>query len=146
MNVSHHGLFLNKIIEDGTTDAITRYSIDRADMRYSDTDLATFDFIVDYAEENGGQTPSYAVVASNVDNFEYVPEVSDSYEYLVGKIKDTTATQAVLDLFKRNGNTSQSEFERQLNELGGREFVRSEERRVGKEGVSWGGRQNGNKW
>lgn len=109
-------LFLNKVIEENDVSAIRRYNVTLDDM-HSDVDKETYKFIVDYAEKNGGQAPSYATVASEVDGFEYIPEVSDSYEWLVTQIKDFTAKVKVAEWI------NSGEFERQLNELGGLEFV-----------------------
>lgn len=109
-------LLLNKIVESDDIKALARHNITERDMP-SDVDKATYRFITDYAEQNGGKAPSYATVAAEVEGFEYVPEVSDSFKWLAGQIKDHSAQQAVVDWF-RNG-----EFERKLNELGGKEFV-----------------------
>src|SRR5690625_7587824 len=84
---------------------------------YSEIDRKTYEFIREYAEENGDEAPSYAVVADAVDGFEYIPEVSDSYTYLARQIKDFTAQRAVVGWFESG------EFERKLNELGGKKFV-----------------------
>src|SRR5690625_4935573 len=84
---------------------------------HNDIDRNTYRFIEQYAQENGGKTPSYAVVADNVEGYEYIPGVSDSYSYLARQIKDYSAQQGIVDLFRTG------EFERKLNELGGQEFV-----------------------
>lgn len=109
-------LFLNKVIEDDDISAISQHNVLESDM-HSDIDRNTFRFILDYAQENGGKSPSYAVVADEVEGFEYIPEVSDSYRYLTRQIKDFSAKKAMIDLI--NGG----DFERKLNEMGGREFV-----------------------
>src|SRR5690625_7135981 len=84
---------------------------------HSEIDRNTLRFIEEYAKENGGKAPSYAVVADSVEGFEYIPEVSDSYTYLARQIKDFTAQREVVSWFESG------EFERKLNELGGQEFV-----------------------
>src|SRR5690625_4895625 len=84
---------------------------------HNDIDRNTYRFIEKYAQENGGKAPSYAVVADNVEGYEYIPGVSDSYSYLSRQIKDYSAQQGIVDLFRTG------EFERKLNELGGQEFV-----------------------
>jgi len=84
---------------------------------HSDVDKATYRFIEEYAEANGGKAPSYATVTASVEGFEYVPEVSDSYTWLTTKIKDHTAQQKVVDWFRKG------DFERKLNELGGERFI-----------------------
>src|SRR5690625_210606 len=84
---------------------------------YSDIDRNTFEFILEYAEENGGEAPSYAVVADSVEDFEYIPEVSDPYTYLARQIKSYSAKQEIIKLFDTG------EFERKLNDMDGLEFV-----------------------
>src|SRR5690625_708864 len=84
---------------------------------HSEIDRKTFKFIEKYAEENGGNAPSYAVVTDSVDGFEFMPDISDSYTYLTRGIKDFSAQRAVLEMFETG------EFERKINELDGQEFV-----------------------
>ncbi len=111
-------LLLNKVIDDNDVMALTRHNITESDMP-TDVDRNTLRFITEYAEDNGGKAPSYATVAAEVEGFEYVPEVSDSFKWLTAQIKDHAAQQAVVDWFQTG------EFERKLNELGGKEFVES---------------------
>lgn len=114
--MQHAKLFLNKIVEDGDVNAIARHNITNDDM-HAEADRNTLEFIEKYAEENGGQAPSYAVVADSVEGFEYIPGVTDSYSYLARQIKDYSATQEVVGWFESGV------FERKLTELGGQEFV-----------------------
>lgn len=116
MAIHYAKLFLNKVIEENGVGALARHNITVDDM-YSEIDRKTYEFIRDYAEENGGEAPSYAVVADSVEDFEYIPEVSDSYTYLARQIKDFTAQREVVSWFESG------EFERKLNELGGQDFV-----------------------
>jgi len=109
-------LFLNKVIEENDGSAFTRYNITIDDM-HSDVDRKTFEFIEEYAEQNGGDIPSYATVASEVEGFEYIPEVSDSFKWLTAQIKDYTAKREIIGWFETG------EFERRLNEMGGKEFI-----------------------
>lgn len=113
----HYGkLFLNKVINDADITQITRHNISLTDM-HSDVDKETYRFITKYAEENGGDTPSYATVTANIEGFEYIPEVTDAYTYLAKEIKGHSAKQSIIELF-RSG-----EFERKLNEMDGNEFI-----------------------
>lgn len=109
-------LILNKVVEDGTVAPLTRHQITLADM-HSDVDRATYRFISDYAAENAGKAPSWALITSSVEGYEYLPEVSDSYAYLTRKLKAESAQQEVVDWFRKG------EFERKLNELGGERFI-----------------------
>src|SRR5690625_3307567 len=120
---------------------------------HTDIDRRIYRFIEQYAEQNGGQAPSYATVAAEIEGYEYIPDVSDSYDYLARQIKDYSAKQAIIDVH------NSGEFERRLNEMPATEFnnwltnfvddikmrtsvrnktgtdvKRSEERRVGKQG------------
>src|SRR5699024_3349901 len=114
--MQHAKLFLNKVFEENDVVALARHNINEVDM-YMVTDRNTHRFIDGYVQQNEGKAPSYAVVADSVEGFEYVPEVSDSYAYLARNIKDFSAQKAVVDWFETG------EFERKLNELGGKEFV-----------------------
>ena len=109
-------LFLNRVINENDTAALRRHNITVDDMP-TRIDADTLRFIEGYAEENNGEAPSYAAVASSVEGFEYLPEVSDSFTYLAKQVKDYTAKKMVNDWF-RSG-----EFERSINEMGGQEFV-----------------------
>src|SRR5699024_933807 len=71
----HAKLFLNKVIEENDVAALARHNVNEGDM-HTNTDRNTLRFIEDYAQQNGGKAPSYAVVADSVEGFEYVPEVS----------------------------------------------------------------------
>lgn len=114
----HALLFLNKVINENDTKALVRHSINLRDMP-TEIDKRTYKFIEQYAKQNGGQAPSYALVADSVQGFEYVPEVSDSFDYLAKQVKGFSAKKQILDVL------NSGEFERKLNELDGHEFVES---------------------
>ncbi|WP_434750198.1 DnaB-like helicase C-terminal domain-containing protein [Paenibacillus amylolyticus] len=78
---------LSKIIDDGSTQAIAKYNVKRSDFP-SRIEQAAYDFVVSYAESNGGSAPSVATFVSNNPQITYIPEVTDSYEYLAGQLKD----------------------------------------------------------
>jgi replicative DNA helicase len=59
----------------------------------------TYKFIVDYAEQNGGQAPDYRTAVAECDQFVYYPQVEDSYEYLTKQIKSYAAKAKVAELF-----------------------------------------------
>src|SRR5699024_2236579 len=112
----HHAkLLLNKIIDEGDISALARYNITVDDMQ-SEIDRDTFRIIERYAEQNNGQAPSYATDAAEVEGYEYIKEVSDSYEYLARQIKYYSAKQAIIDVH------NYGEFESNLNRMTGSEF------------------------
>ena len=78
---------LSKIIDEGTTQALAKYNVKRSDFP-SRIEQAAYDFVTAYAESNGGAAPSVATFVANNPQITYIPEVTDSYEYLAGQLKD----------------------------------------------------------
>lgn len=109
-------LFLNKVINENNYGALSKYNISKIDATNT-IDKSTINFINEYASVNNGNTPSYALVASEVEGFEPIPEVSDSYVWLARNIKSSTAKQEVLKWFE------DGKFESNLRSLDGREFL-----------------------
>jgi len=88
---------LSKIIDANDVGALDRFGITRG-MFETPTEQAAFDFIRKYAEQNG-QAPSYATLVGNVPDFTYIPAVTDTYEYLTGKLKETYGMRQIADFF-----------------------------------------------
>lgn len=84
---------------------------------HSDVDRATYNFVTEYAAENAGKAPSWALVTSSVEGYEYLPEVSDSYAYLARELKGYSAKQAFIEKWKSG------EIERNLTDLSGADFI-----------------------
>src|SRR5699024_3795360 len=118
----HALLLLNKAINEDNVNALKLYNIGRHDMP-TEVERKALSFIETYAEQNGGKTPSYALVADTIDGFEYVPEVSDTYDYLAKHVKAHAAKTYILDMFDVPEGEQMTEFERKLNELDGHEFI-----------------------
>ncbi|WP_145412426.1 AAA family ATPase [Paenibacillus xylanexedens] len=78
---------LSKIIDEGSTQALAKYNVKRTDFP-SRIEQTAYDFVVSYAESNGGAAPSLATFVDNNPQITYIPEVTDSYEYLAGQLKD----------------------------------------------------------
>ncbi|WP_127506841.1 DnaB-like helicase C-terminal domain-containing protein [Paenibacillus humicus] len=89
---------LSKICDENDAKALTRYGLEREDFA-SETAKRAYDAIRTYAESNGGQAPSYATLVAEVDGFNYVPAVTDSYEFLARKIKDYSGKAQVARFF-----------------------------------------------
>jgi replicative DNA helicase len=99
--------FLSKIIDENDVGALKRYAIDE-DHFPTEGERETYRFIKAYAEANGGNAPSYVTVAAEC-RFEYLPGVTDSFEYLARKIKDFAGKRRLADYF--NGELAK-DFER----------------------------------
>lgn len=109
-------LLLSKIIDDNNPKALDRFNITETDMP-TEVERRAYRFIVDYARANQGQAPSYATVAAEVDGFDYIPNVSDSYEYLVRQIKSEAAKIEINKLFESG------KIEEKFHELSGTDFL-----------------------
>ena len=108
-------LFLNKVINERDITQLTRYQISIDDMP-TKTDRDTLEFIQTYYSDTK-EVPSYAVVASNVEGFTHVPEISDSFFQLARHTKDTSAKHAVVKLLNDRG------LGERLNDLSGEDFI-----------------------
>lgn len=108
--------FINKVIEDNDVSAFNRHSIHEEDF-ISKTDKEVYKYIVDFSKYNDGNAPSYANVASEFPEFEYIPEITESYKYLAKKIKDTRGKSLVLDMFETG------KFEDNLNDKDSDKFI-----------------------
>jgi len=91
---------ISKIADDGDVSALTRCGILREDFA-TVSERQAYDFIVSYAQENGGKAPSYASLAAEFPDLTYLPGITDSYEYLARRLKEEAAKRMTLE--KVNG-------------------------------------------
>ena len=112
--MQYASLLLNKVIENNDIPALTRYGITEQDFPTA-AEKEAYRFVVDYAEANRGQAPSYATVATETE-FEYIPDVHDSYDFLTKEIKAYSAKQALLE-YVQGRFTSEFNSERDGNKI-----------------------------
>lgn len=86
---NHGSLILSRAVDTENFDALAKNGINE-DMFVSEADKKAYRFIEQYVRENG-QTPSYATLVDANEDFNYVPGVTDSFEYLAGKIRTRKA-------------------------------------------------------
>ncbi|MDF1510696.1 AAA family ATPase [Robertmurraya sp. DFI.2.37] len=103
-------LLFSKVIDNNDVQALTRFGITER-MLPTEGDRQVFRFINDYAAQNRGQAPSYAVVSDNCPDFVYAPQVGDSYEYLTRKVKEQSAMLEFVEL-------AENEIPKKYEELG----------------------------
>lgn len=85
--MSNYGeMLLSKVIDNNDVAALTRYHVEEADFLTS-TEREAYKFITGYGETNRGQAPDFRTVVSEIKDFAYRPEISDSYEFLVKQLK-----------------------------------------------------------
>jgi replicative DNA helicase len=91
-------LLLSKVIDNNDVAALKRFGVEESHFA-TEAERKAYRFIVDYAEQNRNQAPSYATVVAEIDGFDYVPAVEDSYEYLTKQLKSHAAKMDVIRLF-----------------------------------------------
>lgn len=91
---------LSKVCDQNDVEAFTRYAID-ADMFDTTDERQAYKFIESYASSNGGKAPSADLVAAEVPEFAaiYIPQVSDSFPWLVERFKDAAGKREIQSLF-----------------------------------------------
>ena len=104
--MSNNGMMLlSRVIDANDPSALARLNI-REEHFGTDVERKAYAFIRDYAEKNRNQAPSYALVTEEVDGFFYVPQVSESYEYLTKRLLNDAAKRRFIE-FVENGELSQ---------------------------------------
>lgn len=112
MAVIEHQL-LSKVLEEGNVAVLGKYNISERDFY---TIPEVYKFVKDYSSENGA-APDYRTVVSKYENFEYMPETTDSFKYLAKSIKSATAKRMAVELLQNNAT-------RKFSELTGHEFAK----------------------
>lgn len=133
--MSNYGtMLLSKVIDDNDVQALAKYNVESTQFKV-DTDKRAFEFIRTYAEQNGGQAPSYATVLENVPGFFYIAEVSDSYDYLTRRLRNDAGLvdfatllqsdlQALVDEYKNDVPTMIDKVSEKLDTIKKRTDVR----------------------
>ena len=92
MSNTYFGEFLlSKVIEENDITALIKHGVSVEDF-VTDGEKKVYNFIMDYAGQNRNHAPDYRTVTAEFDNFNFRPNVQDSYEFLTAQIK-SYATQ-----------------------------------------------------
>ena len=89
---------LSKVLDENNPQVLVKYGVEEHHFP-TEVERQAYRFIREYAENNRGQAPDYRTVVAEVDGFTYVPNVEDSYEYLVSKLKNLSAKIEIKRLF-----------------------------------------------
>jgi replicative DNA helicase len=118
--------FLSKILDEGTIRAIQEHQVEEYDFP-TEVERNVFNYIVEYAKENGGKTPDYRTVIEREPDFYYREGVTDTFEYLVKELKSNSAKRRVVELFEgnpdENGRPTTMTVEDVINEKDGIEAI-----------------------
>lgn len=89
---------LSKVLDENNPQVLVQYGVEEHHFP-TEVERQAYRFIREYAENNRGQVPDYRTVVAEVDGFTYIPNVEDSYEYLVSKLKNLSAKIEIKRLF-----------------------------------------------
>jgi hypothetical protein len=120
----HYGsMILSKVIESNDVKALDRYGLSVKDFP-TESEKKTYRYLIDHAEKNRGMAPSYATVATEIPDFSnwYVPQVSDSYDFLAKQIKGASAKNWIVELIngktdEKTGVHKEGDLSRNINEI-----------------------------
>lgn len=82
--------YFSKVIDNNDVQAFTRFGIEESDFP-TEAERKAYRFIRDYTEQNRGQAPSYATFVAENPDIVYIPDVTDSFEYMAKQIKSFSA-------------------------------------------------------
>jgi len=115
--VSNNGtLLLSKILDDNDVQALTRHNITAGHFKV-EADRKAYEFIRNYAEQNRGESPSYATVVEQVPDFFYVPQVSDSYEWLTRRLLNDAGRVEFVDVVQNDIQPLFDEYKNDVHTL-----------------------------
>lgn len=115
--MSNNGtLLLSKVLDNNDVQALARHNI-TADHFKVEVDRQAYEFIRSYAETNRGQAPSYATVTEQIPDFFYVPQVSDSYEWLTKRLLNDAGQSEFVQLVQSELPTMFSEMQNDIPAL-----------------------------
>lgn len=97
---SYEEQFLSKVIDENAISAITRYRIEESDMPTA-AGRNALRFVMDYAKQNGGQAPSYATFVAENPDVTYIPDVTDSFDYMAKQMKSFSAKMRIKQLIEK---------------------------------------------
>lgn len=83
-------MLLSKVVDNNDPAAIKRFGIEPSHLE-TEGERKALAFINEYARTNRGQAPDYRTLVANVKDFTYVPNVEDSFDYVVKQLKGKSA-------------------------------------------------------
>lgn len=98
---------LSKVLEEKDFHILNKFNIN-ADDFFANRDA--YEFVRDYVRSNGS-TPDVRTVAMKFENFEYVPETSDSFKYLASTLKSNSAKRSAFDLLQNKAGKNFKEMD-----------------------------------
>lgn len=91
---------LSKILDANDVSTLTKSQIAEDDFP-TKVEREAYRFVQEYANVNGGQAPSYAVMVTEIPDFTYIPGVTDEFSYLISKLKESAGKRRLADFFNK---------------------------------------------
>lgn len=98
---------LSKILDENNIYELNKYNITSKDFY---TLPEVYQFITEYEKDNG-DVPDYRTVVSEFEDFEYMPNVTDSYKYLARKLKGDSAKRRAIHLLQDDASNMFSKLD-----------------------------------
>lgn len=114
---------LSKVLDEGNVLSLTEFDV-RQDDFSTGTERDTYDFIVDYAKQNGGKTPDYRIVVEENPDFYYREGIEDDYRYMVKQLKSFTAKRRLVDLIGGSKDGKVVPLQDRMNAMDGNAVIR----------------------
>lgn len=92
-------MILSKVIEANEVKALSRFNVTESDF-ITNEEKEAYKFIIRYAQENRGNAPDYRTLVSQVEGFNFRPEVTDSFDFMARKMKEYTTQVRMLELLQ----------------------------------------------
>ncbi|WP_214796538.1 MULTISPECIES: DnaB-like helicase C-terminal domain-containing protein [unclassified Exiguobacterium] len=103
---------ISKILDEKNLHITKQFNVTPDDFT---TQKPVFDFVREYVREYG-ETPDYRTVVENFDQFEYVPEVADTFPYLCKSLKSAVSKRRSFELLQKQAGEK-------FSSLNGLDFV-----------------------
>lgn len=98
---------ISKVLEESNFYVLNKYNIRKEDFTVLGE---VYDFVHEYVRVNKGALPDYRTVVNTYDEFDYMPEVVDSFQYLCKSLKQNTAKRLQYELLQKQLPTKFSEL------------------------------------
>ena len=123
MRSNYGETFISAVLDRNDLYAFDRYGI-TSEILATDTERKAMQFIQTYADRHGGKLPDYRTVEAEIDGFVYIPESTDSFQFLAEQIKEYTGKKQIADFWNSdeiaemfNGMSTEEFTERVLSEM-----------------------------
>jgi len=103
---------MSKVIDEQNVTILNKFNVKETDF-YALPEV--YKFVKSYNSEFG-EIPDYRTVVDKFDDFEYMPEVADSFGYLAKSLKSATAKRGAIEILQRQAG-------KKFNDLSGTDFI-----------------------